>query len=143
MHPERIKKQLEFMEKTQNCVICGSNIFLFETTCNGNEKIVDKMTNHPEIIEWEQYKKSEEKSVWFMNHSTLCFNKSAFNDVGKYNKNIKDGTEHFDMELRFLKRFGRVYNIKEPLLYYHHKNSQEEHQKIQKLQKLIKQIIDE
>lgn len=151
MHPERIKKQLEFMENTKNCVICGSNVFLFETTRNGNEKIVDKMTNHPEILEWEQYKKSEEKTVWFMNHPTLCFKKSAVISVGKYNKNIKDGTEDFDLELRFLKRFGKVYNIKEPLVYYrihdeqitHHKTREEQYQKIQKLQKLILQIMDE
>lgn len=152
MYPDRIKTQLEFMEKTSDCTICGSNVFLFKNTGNGNEKIVYKMTNHPEVLEWEEYKNSERKSIWFMNHPTLCFKKSAFFDIGKYDEKIKNGTEDIDLELRFLKKFGKIYNIKEPsLVYYrihdeqitHQTSIDENYKKMENLQKLIEKIINE
>lgn len=150
MHPERIKKQLEFMENNK-CIICGSNVFLFKNTGNGNEKNVNRMTNHPEILNWNEYKNSGNKSKWFMNHPTLCFKKTAFLAVGKYNETIKDGTEDIDLELRFLKYFGQIYNIKEPLVYYrihdeqltNFKTMEEQYQKMEKVQKIIEKITNE
>jgi hypothetical protein len=38
--------------------------------------------------------------------------------VGNYNKKSHSIYEDFELELKLLKRFGKIYNIQENLLYY-------------------------
>ena len=108
--PDRIKKQLEYMENNPEVKICGAQIKMFQD--NGN--VVSK-TNHPSLT-WEQYKKRP--SYWFMNHPTVCYRKSAVLEVGNYNKEMKKKAEDFELELRMLKRYGYVHNSDEELLNY-------------------------
>jgi hypothetical protein len=53
-----------------------------------------------------------------MNHPTICFRKSAILEVGSYHSESTTIAEDFELELRLLKRFGKVYNLAEVLLYY-------------------------
>ena len=116
MHTDRIKTQLHFMKSYPDCVLCGSNVELFSEDKNTNIKKYIQTTNHPEIVTWEQYKNV--KSHWFMNHPSLCYKKSAILAVGNYNTDMNSMSEDFELELRVLKKYGIVYNIKDILLYY-------------------------
>lgn len=110
MWPDRIRIQIEFMNKNKEAVCCGTNIQFF------NDGKVGTKTTHPEKLTWEEYKII--KSHWFMNHPTLCFRKSAVLEVGNYDPSTGSAAEDFELELRLLKRFGVLYNIPDILLYY-------------------------
>jgi len=110
MWPERIQKQIDFMKSNPDAVCCGTNI---QYSMNGN---LTSQTNHPTVITWEDYKQT--RSHWFMNHPTLCFRKSAILEVGNYDPSTGSISEDFELELRLLKRFGKLYNLPEVLLYY-------------------------
>lgn len=107
----RIQKQMEFMENNLDIMICGSQINGFK----GDIQNISLKTTHPTIT-WEQYKQNPVH--WFTNHPTLCYRKSAILEIGNYDSSKIKMTEDFDMELRMLKHFGRVYNLKDALLYY-------------------------
>jgi hypothetical protein len=110
MFPDRIKKQMDFMKTNPDAVCCGTNL---QYSMNGN---LGSQTNHPTVITWEGYKRT--RSHWFMNHPTICFRKSAILEVGSYHSESTTISEDFELELRLLKRFGKVYNLPEVLLYY-------------------------
>lgn len=115
MNIDRIQKQLDFMKKTPDCVIVGSNIQMFYLDQN-NTKIYKENTYHPLKLTWEEYK--SRKSHWIMNHPTVCYKKSAVLSVGNYNVEMGSMAEDLDLELRLLKRYGVIYNIPENLLQY-------------------------
>ena len=112
--PDRLKKQIDFMKAHNDCKICGSNIEFFKEI--NNKKNITGKTSHTELLTWEQYKKNP--SHWIANHPTLCFRKSAVLQVGNYNINNKLPCEDFELELKLLKQFGKLYNIQDSLLYY-------------------------
>jgi len=121
MFPERIQKQITFMEKNPQCMILGTQIQEFKFI---NEiisyKPIHSMKKHQDFISWMHF--LQFPSNWFMNHPTLCYRKQAIERIGKYNSNdsiIKySAMEYWELELRFLKIFGAVYNLQEPLVYY-------------------------
>jgi len=120
MKSDRIIKQLHFMKHNPEYVICGSNVHYIK------ENNIIGQTNMQEHLIWDEYKKNP--SNWIMCHPTLCYKKSAVLEVGNYNKNNKLGApknkqlphlgEDLELELKILKRFGKIYNIPECLLYY-------------------------
>lgn len=115
MHKERIARQLEFMNKTRDCVMCGSNIQFFRNTVNGNA--LGEKTNHPSVITWGDFCSSPKS--WFLNHPTMCVRREAVLAVGNYNVSLtKSPFEDYELEIRILKKYGRVYNINEVLLFY-------------------------
>ena len=120
MFLDRIKTQLKVMDTT-DFVMCGSNVHMFSNSePNSNVKKYLNCTHHPEIITLESYKNTptNSNSHWFMNHPTLCFRKSAIESVGSYNTKMGSMSEDFELELKVLKKYGKVMNISEPLLYY-------------------------
>jgi mannosyltransferase OCH1-like enzyme len=92
MKYDRIQKQVEFMENHKDCVLVGSNVQFFMTKDNNKQLL--NVTNHSQILTWENYKKNPLE--WIMNHPTLCFKKSAILSVGNYNS---DRSLHEDLEL--------------------------------------------
>jgi hypothetical protein len=100
-----MKRQLEFMDAHDDCVVCGTDIVTFDGT---------KWTNHPPII---QNSDHDPKPEWFMNHPTLCLKRSAVLAVGNYGE-IENGHEDRDLELKLLEKYGVVYNIPERLVKY-------------------------
>lgn len=123
MVPDRMRKELEFMKNNPNCVIVGSNIQYFHNEPKTNNKYLGQVTNHIQVLTWEDYKKT--KSQWIMNHPTVCYRKSAVLSVGSYNADFNFSNKHsiyigedFELELKLLKMYGVVYNIPEVLLYY-------------------------
>lgn len=110
----RISKQLEFMNNNKDCMICGCNAYYLKVN-NGNKEIQGE-TNHKFLLTWDEYKNSP--SHWFINHPCVCYRKSAVLEVGNYNKNTHSLYEDFELELRLLKHYGKIYNIQENLVYY-------------------------
>ena len=94
-------------------MISGAQINMFREM-NGSKKFVSK-TSHPSLT-WEEYKNNP--SNWFVNHPTLCYRKKAILEVGNYNPNIHSMIEDFHLEIRMLKKFGRVDNLPDILLNY-------------------------
>ena len=137
MLPHRISKQLHFFNTNPGSILCGADICLF----NDNAKIdINRRTNHPQELTWEQYKQSPKK--WFMNHPTLCFKKSAILSIGNYNKENKH-FEDLELELNVLQRFGVLYNIPEVLLLYRlHENQVTNNNRSSEIQNKIQYFID-
>lgn len=114
MVPNRIQQQINFMKMEKDCVICGTNINTFKSI-NNNVEMLGK-SYHPYVLTWDEYKLNPKN--WITNHPTLCFKKSAVLEVGNYNKENKLPCEDLELELKLLKRYGKLYNIQECLLYY-------------------------
>lgn len=114
MKENRIMKQINFMNDNPECVMCGADITSFMFT-NG-KMIKYGSSEHPEKLTWEEYKLT--KKTWILNHPTLCFRKTAVLAVGNYNKNLRLPFEDLDLELRILKHYGFICNIKEVLVLY-------------------------
>lgn len=115
--PDRIFKQINFMKSHPDCVMCGTDLSYFKVV--NNNKIKCGNTNHDSIITWDNYKKNP--SHWFISHPTLCYKKSAVLEVGNYNREKqfeKYACDDFELQLRILKKFKTIYNIKEDLLLY-------------------------
>lgn len=121
MVPDRIFKQLKFMENNPEIHICGAQIQMFREKIGS---IVD-ITRLP-TIRWEDFKRRPVH--WFVNHPTVCYRKSSIIKAGNYNPELKKMAEDFNLELRMLKMFGVVYNFAEPLLYYRLHSGQVTHQ---------------
>lgn len=115
MYPDRIQKQLQFMEENPEIMICGGNACFFHV--NNNKREIIRMTNHP--IKLVKHAFLEEKPVSFMTHPTLCFRKTACLIVGNYdlsNRNLRNMFEDYDLESRFICKFGAIHNLQDILL---------------------------
>ena len=112
MLPHRLWTQYKFMNDNPDSVVCGGGIILFE----GNNTVIGHKT-HPDIT-WDSFQQSTPE--WIANHPTLCMRKSAVLEVGNYNPLFFGETmmEDYDLELRILKRFGKIHNIPDNLIYY-------------------------
>ena len=111
---DRFIKQLEFMKNNKDCAIVGCHAHYLKEI--NNAKVIQGCTNHPYLLTWENYKKSP--SHWFINHPCVCYRKSAVLAVGNYNEQTHSLYEDFELELKLLKKFGKLYNIQENLVYY-------------------------
>lgn len=114
MFPNRLHKQIEFMNNNKECVLSGAQIEMFKII-NGNKVNMGK-TTHPNLDI--QTFKNNTSQHWLMNHPTFCFRKSGILSVGNYNNNIHSMCEDFELILRVLKEYGKIKNMQEPLLYY-------------------------
>jgi GT2 family glycosyltransferase len=111
---DRFIKQLEFMKNNKDCAIVGCNAHYLKEL--NNTKVLHGQTNHAYLLTWEDYKKSP--SHWFINHPCVCYKKSAVLAVGNYNLIADNVCHDFELELKLLKKFGKLYNIQENLVYY-------------------------
>jgi mannosyltransferase OCH1-like enzyme len=124
MMPQRIQKQKDFMDCHKEVMIVGSNMTLFSGISN-RKKLLGS-TNHPVILTKEEF--IRDPPNWFMNHPTICYRKSAIWDCLKgYSGDpmiVDNIHEDYDMEVRFLREYGSIYNLSENLLYYRIHESQ-------------------
>jgi glycosyltransferase involved in cell wall biosynthesis len=114
MKYNRIEKQLNFMNSTPSCVMCGTNITTFNYVNGIHNNISDSI--HKNMLTWSEYKKNPKD--WILNHPTLCFKKSAILNVGNYREDFRYPFEDLDLELRVLKYYGTLYNLTESLVFY-------------------------
>ncbi len=113
MTPKRIQTQLKFMKDNKDCVVCGSQINMFEQ--QGLNRINKGNTNHLTIT-LDDFMNT--RNEWFVNHPTVIFKRDAILSVGGYVKNLKGLPEDFHLWLRILKKYKIIHNINEVLLYY-------------------------
>jgi len=113
MYENRIEKQVKFMKETPDCILCGSQVNMFKELKNMKSSI--GITSHSNMSV-ETF--LENKPHWLMNHPTFCFRRKEILDIGSYNKDIHSMCEDFELILRVLKAYRKIYNIQEPLLYY-------------------------
>jgi glycosyltransferase involved in cell wall biosynthesis len=114
MKYNRIIKQLKFIISKPNCILCGTNITIFKDV-NGKYHTINNST-HKNILTWDEYKKNP--TDWILNHPTLCFKKSYILNIGSYKEDFHYPFEDLELELRVLKKYGILYNIQEPLVFY-------------------------
>jgi len=113
MFNDRVQKQIKFMKENPDCILCGSQIQMFNVI--NNKKYYKGITNHPNL-DLKTYLKT--KNNWLMNHPTFCFRKQEIIKIGNYNNSIHSMCEDFELILRVLKEYGKIYNMSETLLYY-------------------------
>jgi hypothetical protein len=114
MFSNRLQKQIEFMNINKDCVLSGSQIEMFKFV-NGIRQNMGK-TTHPNL-NLQTFKKNTTQH-WLMNHPTFCFRKKEILSIGNYNDKIHSMCEDFELILRVLKKYGKIMNIQESLLYY-------------------------
>lgn len=128
MVPNRIEKQFKYMEQNPDTAICGAQILMFKGT---EKNHFVNITKHPTIT-WNDYIK--DFPHWFVNHPTVCYRKSKVLEVGNYSINLKetwgndDLSHDFELELRMLKKYGKIYNFPEHLVLYRLHPNQVTHQ---------------
>ena len=113
MYPDRVIKQITFMKENKDCVLCGAQVNMFKSI--NNKKMSTGITSHNNI---DLNTFLQRKSHWIMNHPTFCFRKKQIIETGNYNDHIHSMCEDFDLILRVLTTYEKIYNIQEPLLYY-------------------------
>lgn len=114
MLPERIKTQINFFNTNPDYVMIGSDLQMFRN--ENSQNILLQRTNHPTEITWEQFKQTQPS--WFANHPCLAYKKSAILTVGNYDITMGSCLQDYEIELRILKHYGKIYNIPTVLLYY-------------------------
>jgi len=112
MRPERLAKQILYLESHPKSPACGTQIQSFESS---TQKILS--TSHlPTTILLDAYRKKP--SYWFVAHPSMCYRRSALEKIGNYDPKHARMVEDFDLHLRLLREFGRVDNVDEVLLNY-------------------------
>lgn len=117
MYPDRMSKQIEYMNNNPNAVLCGANIRLFKN--DGECRVFVNNTRHPDKVTWNDLYNN--RMSWYVNNPTLCYRKSAIEKVGNYRTNdprILYVHEDYDLLARVLKRYQVIYNIPDILLLY-------------------------
>ena len=84
-------------------------------TINGQTMDAGK-TTHPNLTLNEF--KARQHNHWLMNHPTFCFRKQKIIDVGNYNGSLHSMCEDFELILRVLCKYGKIFNMPDVLLYY-------------------------
>jgi glycosyltransferase involved in cell wall biosynthesis len=119
MKPSRINTQIQFMKNNVDIPFCSANITLFNNpNYDFNKKEIINTTKHNEFVTWKDFLK--EMPEWFSNHCCMCFRKNAVLSVGNYNINREPQSmmEDYELQLNLLKKYGKMCNIQEVLLYY-------------------------
>ena len=124
MITNRIQKQYDFMLKNKDCVLSGTQVKMFEPSQEINKYNIISETNHPNI-DWNTF--INKKPHWIMNHPTFCIKKSAILEVGNYDPSHHSMCEDFDLIVRILKKYNKIYNLPEVLLLYRIHNNQVTH----------------
>ena len=112
MLPNRIETQLQFMNETPECVLCGAQVSIFKDNKPDHSIYVSRH----QTITLDDYKKRPHH--WIINHPTFCFRKSKILAIGNYNPNLREMVEDFELELRILKEYKIIHNLPEVLLLY-------------------------
>ena len=110
--PERFQTQVDFIEKTPDCKIVGSQIYFYQ---NGKRS---KITGHQHLVTSDILNTNSRH--WFFNHGTLLAEKSLLCKVGMYDSNLNESwqPEDWDLWRRLLESGVNIYNLPEKLYEY-------------------------
>ncbi|GIV38766.1 MAG: hypothetical protein KatS3mg033_0566 [Thermonema sp.] len=126
--PERLEKQVEFLEKNEDYVLCGSRIKCF----GKSEHVVDLPIENNEI----------HLKMLYINplaHPSVMIRKSVLIDKKLFYYDGVMPAEDYDLWVR-LAQFGKFYNFRECLLLYriHNKNISYQKYKEEQIASLVK-----
>lgn len=107
-YSNRFEDQIKFFEENKDYALAGSNIIIIDE--NGRKIGI---RNFPHT--YSEIKSKIHIYITF-SHSAVMFKRDAFNKLGGYDENIKEG-EDYDLWLRFVKNY-KCGNINKPLLCY-------------------------
>lgn len=100
-HPDRLEKQVKYMDENPDCVICGSWIHFFPDAERKGKGRHKSEISFLDLIHG-----------WCLNHPTIMFRNS---DI-RYDPSFPV-SEDFDLYSRMI-HFGKIHNIQEELLDY-------------------------
>lgn len=106
--PERVEKQIDFLEKNPNIDACGSNIYEFKNRPNDPDTRIKRMPIGKEI---ERYIRKRNP----INHMTVCFRKTKIENAGSYED--MPLMEDYWLWIRLVASGGRIDNLDQPLVY--------------------------
>ena len=109
--PNRIKKQINFLEKNQDIDILGTWSKEF---VDDNKKKDGFINKRP--LEYQEIKKYFHYRSSFI-HPTVVFRLSLFDKIGFYNEKFLTAQD-IELSARALKNNIKISNLQEPLLYY-------------------------
>ena len=127
MIKDRMKKQISYMKKNTDINWLGGSM----KTTKGN------------IFEWKNMTLQDFKSnptFWFCNHPTVCFRKKEIQELGDYDIMI-GSSEDFDLELKILKKYGKIDNMKDILVIYRDHVDQVTKKHIPNRYEILKELI--
>ena len=128
MVEDRMMKQINYMKENKETVCLGGSL---KTT---DEKLY--------IFGNMDLKKFKEKPVsWFLNHPTMCYRKDKIQELGGYDNNFKTNFEDFDLELRILRKYGKIDNMKDVLVIYRNHKDQVTKKHIPNRHDILNEII--
>jgi len=108
--PERLSKQLPFMERNPDIAVLGTACYVIDQTREirrtGNVFIKDRR------IKIEICRKSENTAVW---HPSAIIRKSAFRKIGPSNEKLRDVYDK-DLWIRLAAKGYKFANLREPLI---------------------------
>lgn len=109
--PERFEKQIDFLDKNLDVVVCGSFFKII-----GTDKIYAVCENHEEI-------KLAMLQECPMGHPTVMMRKKIFQEYNLIYDRSKEPAEDYDLWTRLV-FLGKLHNLQEVLLNYRMHNSQ-------------------
>lgn len=110
-HPERFKKQLQYLENNQDTILCGSWFELLDQ---------DIIIKHPETNEAIGVCLLKHNAI---GHPTVMFRKDVFINNNLFYDREMEPAEDYNLWVRAY-RYGKLYNIPEVLLKYRVHNNQ-------------------
>ena len=111
--PERFQKQFDYLQKNPEVDMVGSD-FDYLVLHEGQWQPANQRTYHPSIITREVAK----NSLWFVNHPTVMFKKTAVLELGGYDTSLKGFAEDYELWIRMIANDKIIHNINDVDLMY-------------------------
>ena len=128
MLEDRMTKQINYMKSNT------------ETVWLGGQMLIDNRKTNLKSYSLDSYKK--EKVLWICNHPTVCFRKKQITELGGYDEKYKTHYEDFELQLRILKKYGRIDNMNDVLIKYRKHPDQVTNQKVDNKINNLKILIE-
>lgn len=114
MMPHCVISQYTYMQAHPDSVLCGAGIRMFADTTG---QAVRDVTHPPRT--WTQFCNDTEPCEWIMNQPGSIFRRSAVLAVGNYDPTrTRDMMEDYDLQLRLMRKYGRIDNVNDVLIQY-------------------------
>jgi glycosyltransferase involved in cell wall biosynthesis len=104
--PDRFKKQIDYLQNNPEVDMVGTDL-AYLVLHEGKWQIANQRTNHPSVITREIAK----NSLWFVNHPTVMFRKSAILELGGYDISLRGLAEDYELWIRMIRKGKVIHNI--------------------------------
>jgi len=107
MYPERLEKQLNYLQNNPNVYVVGTQMKILQT---------QQITQHPLVLNKDTISRYD--TGWFMNHPTVMIRKDLFRKIGAYAEEPELFPEDFELWSRCLAANLEIRNMPDCLLNY-------------------------